>query len=1017
MAQCGTCDIKTCSIFKRHYRDHDQTQSIHTDNRGYQKYSDIKCIGNLQIMDKIHCFYSHCHDIGNKLLIRERMDIEQKDEKQDDHEENDDVHFINELIAKRSQLLSTKRKMHEKYIGSRKRFCNKFNQLSVDIEPVIDEADKKDKMYCFGSEFVYNYEDEYIFNHDDYTAIQQTYDSLREELTQNTIATLSKHQFQITYQKANIHSNTFYCRSHFQDMRIQHLLALMIYCNYDFLQAQFSAAYRVGIPKINQFYHLGRFLKEAVHKYGTAIKDGDIKTFYHGISEQLLFPEIIGSDQRGISIYCPLSTSDVFDVALSFSDMRDGLIVQFVGGKDANAKYFSMSWLSDYTSESEHFYIQTHHPLHIDDVVHISSGTRLGMIVKVLRLMEHITTGKRCNKGVSSHALRLVSDIIQNQLSIGKEHEYPSCSYLHTYAKKLINQYFHNKTSIILDYKDINQPKYMFLARLLFHSHFEWIHIELIQILYPQIGYIVIRNVNVIDVTLKNILYHLRLLSNSSQITKIKILGSHYTATAFLYEQEFRDIGFEISRDDKNWFSICKTEQNEKYYVEEKDDDVIPINTSLNDTFILQLSYALAFGIKKPYFKLMLGLENMVDYSTLCSLVMIVIAYIHQKYDQQETLSPHLRTFIESTTQISSVFDACTKVLGNWSLDLVLEKCQKISNFVLLNDLMVEDINTSLEPTVVTSDANIVSIDGHAISERLECEQTHLQMVYWKYEILYSTKPIRKIERINLSDHFEFQYLICCLLLRMYSSWAERLSPEVTIESNLTNSPHQAFNDDQKHMEQILANTPKEIQLTNQFILQLTYSIAFCMESNLEDTLQINDHIAVSTLFMLSEITKEYMECKYDDEPINPYLGAFIKARPELLSLYTSPKIEWFDLNVAMRLCLRICSVVDLSESVVLNNINTVLHPNIVINERGIVSINGYDISMFHDLMRIELQLIYSRYAMLQNQAAITKIQAIDLSDDFQFQYLICCLQLKKFTNYAKQTVLHRMDLNKPSLC
>eukprot|EP01083_Nonionella_stella_P184859 672496_1 len=177
MSQCGNCDIKTCSIFKRHYRD--KTQST----GGYPKYSDT---GSLQIMDKIHCFYSHCHDIGNKLLIRERTDIEQKDEKQDDHEENDDVHFINESIAKRSQLLSTKREMHEEYIGSSTRFCNKFNQLNVE-QASDDDADKKDKMYCFGSEFVYDYEDEYIFNHDNYTAIQKTYDSLRQELTQNTI--------------------------------------------------------------------------------------------------------------------------------------------------------------------------------------------------------------------------------------------------------------------------------------------------------------------------------------------------------------------------------------------------------------------------------------------------------------------------------------------------------------------------------------------------------------------------------------------------------------------------------------------------------------------------------------------------------------------------------------------------------------------------------------------------------------------------------------------------------------
>eukprot|EP01083_Nonionella_stella_P156139 505224_1 len=180
------------------------------------------------------------------------------------------------------------------------------------------------------------------------------------------------------------------------------------------------------------------------------------------------------------------------------------------------------------------------------------------------------------------------------------------------------------------------------------------------------------------------------------------------------------------------------------------------------------------------------------------------------------------------------------------------------------------------------------------------------------------------------------------------------------------------------------------------------------MDSDLKFTLQIDDYISVSTLFMLSEITKEYMKCKYDHEPIHSYLEAFIKARPELVSLYTCASIEWFDLDTAMRLCLRICNLVDLNESTVVNNINTVLHPNVVIKERGIVSINGYDISMFADQMQDDLLMVYLRYTMLQNQS-ITKIQAIDLSDDFQFRHLICRLQLKKFTNYAKQTALHRM--------
>eukprot|EP01083_Nonionella_stella_P135472 412125_1 len=266
MAQCGSCDIKTCSIFKRHYRD---KRSADSQSLLYQLHSGTTVttptdICSLQIMDTIHCFYKHCDDLGMRTRIQ--------NEEQDEHEEND---VVNESIKKRNQMVSTKRKMHETYVGSSKKF-SKFNQLSVDPEFKDDSRDtnKNAKMYCFGSEFVYDYEDEHIFHHDNYTPIKPTYNSFKDELIQNEIATLSKHQFQIQHKKANLHFNTPYCKSNFGDIKVEHLLALMFYCNYDTLQAQFSLTYRQSIPKTNQFYHWGRLLKEAVHKYGTTIQDG-----------------------------------------------------------------------------------------------------------------------------------------------------------------------------------------------------------------------------------------------------------------------------------------------------------------------------------------------------------------------------------------------------------------------------------------------------------------------------------------------------------------------------------------------------------------------------------------------------------------------------------------------------------------------------------------------------------------------------------------------------------------------
>eukprot|EP01084_Bolivina_argentea_P267082 453270_1 len=56
----GFCDIMNCKIFVRNYRIR-QTNELITDEN-HDKYIVYK-----QILDKIHCFYCHCFDIGNKI--------------------------------------------------------------------------------------------------------------------------------------------------------------------------------------------------------------------------------------------------------------------------------------------------------------------------------------------------------------------------------------------------------------------------------------------------------------------------------------------------------------------------------------------------------------------------------------------------------------------------------------------------------------------------------------------------------------------------------------------------------------------------------------------------------------------------------------------------------------------------------------------------------------------------------------------------------------------------------------
>eukprot|EP01083_Nonionella_stella_P259969 887004_1 len=85
----------------------------------------------------------------------------------------------------------------------------------------------------------------------------------------------------------------------------------------------------------------------------------DIKSFYHGVSESLLFPELRSHYNNTVPIRCPLSTSSCHQVAANFAHSNNGLIMQIGGGSErALSTYFSVDWLSDYPNEQEHLFIQ-----------------------------------------------------------------------------------------------------------------------------------------------------------------------------------------------------------------------------------------------------------------------------------------------------------------------------------------------------------------------------------------------------------------------------------------------------------------------------------------------------------------------------------------------------------------------------------------------------------------------------------------------------------------------------------
>eukprot|EP01084_Bolivina_argentea_P300486 518145_1 len=205
-----TCDHTHCESLKR--------QSIRGNN--------VECISDYtvttQIMDKIHNHFAHCPECS---------ELEEKRNK--------------------SQFIKPRQK--------------RYNQLfSQEIEHKDQYSNSNNNTYHFGFKFKYRYSGETPTK--DSVIIKSKYSSLKQELISNDIACISNNQYNNEYKKAKIYFNSDYCRKNFvahkNDVEwiflIQHILSLMIYCNFTGLQYQFSKTYRENKGKMHcNFFFLG----------------------------------------------------------------------------------------------------------------------------------------------------------------------------------------------------------------------------------------------------------------------------------------------------------------------------------------------------------------------------------------------------------------------------------------------------------------------------------------------------------------------------------------------------------------------------------------------------------------------------------------------------------------------------------------------------------------------------------------------------------------------------------------
>eukprot|EP01084_Bolivina_argentea_P274350 467606_1 len=241
--QLNPCDIITCDAFQRNYRIKSSNDTTKDDNVF------------IQIMDKIHCYFLHSYDIGNRIKHRLITEMEEKENKS----ETSDI--LNQIIDKRflkikNILIANRNKYNtvNNYSIMNNRIRNKFNQAFTE-EIKENQQSNQQKLYHFGRRFKYGYVGEVKHSDDDdqypndiFITVSAKFPSLKHEMISNGISEMTIEQFNMEYSKADIHYHSRFrkSRSEWRNMKTEHILSLMIYCNFDNLQREFSKTYRIN---------------------------------------------------------------------------------------------------------------------------------------------------------------------------------------------------------------------------------------------------------------------------------------------------------------------------------------------------------------------------------------------------------------------------------------------------------------------------------------------------------------------------------------------------------------------------------------------------------------------------------------------------------------------------------------------------------------------------------------------------------------------------------------------------
>eukprot|EP01084_Bolivina_argentea_P091731 165102_1 len=545
-------------------------------------------IASQQLLDRIHCYYFHTFDIGYKLRKCEKQNIIDTEKKS-----NEEYHRII------SSTILSKRRMygHSDALNAIKAKTNKFKNV---------------KKYNFGYRFYYwkpyenytgfndpaypqtNINSTMPFQHSNFSPlkfwhIQNKFPNIKLELLHNPICVIDLTQWQEVSNKATIHSKTKKLKStmcHFaklkaewyemkdgETMTTNHVIGMMIYCNFDILQNRFTETYREInetetpqdiMDRHSNYYWLGRYLRECVECFGMKQEAGFTR-LYHGVNDTFTFESTMAN------IKCPFSTSTSYLVAAGFCD-NQGLILElsmstfqwgFTGNDNqSSVQCCEMRYISDYPAENEIFCVGGLHSFRFMTIIE-PTGNDYQMYMKALHQLTmcmNLEGNPLAHSFVSPSAYGVIPNAAsktQNQLNfILLSHQiwkrYPE--YSDAYQSKIVPAYFDRLMD--LQFENIKYIQFLENKKKVFDYFFRiengWINLDVLLKVLPNVSIIRFFAMdNDISFLTDPLIYASVLSIGQSNIETIQI----HTKSKFYgqlenyleeYQQRFGDAGWKI---------------------------------------------------------------------------------------------------------------------------------------------------------------------------------------------------------------------------------------------------------------------------------------------------------------------------------------------------------------------------------------------------------------------------------------------------------------------------------------